>query len=114
MDNPCGVQMDFDSVVDDEIQELIDSVRTAECASCRSSIANPDDLHILEKIEELDSQGTQVNAAEWPLIHLRINGRPYCQCWYLKGWATGAPDGGAKLHEKIAQREFKQLMGVGS
>ena len=114
--HPCHMQMDFDSITDDHIQELIDSVRSAECASCHSLLAHPEDLHILEQIEELDTDGDAATA-EWPLIHTRVNGRPYCMCCYLKGHATGRPDEGAKYHEQTTSREFRlnqrqQLAGV--
>ena len=115
--NPCHMQMDFDSVTDDRIQELIDSVRSAECASCHSLLAHPDDLHILEQIEELDSDSdtAQADVSEWPLIFKRVKGRPYCECCSLKGMATGKPDEGARYHEQMTSREFRasrQLAGV--
>ena len=105
MNHPCHIQLDFDAVTDNEIEELIDSVRSAECASCHSLLAHPDDLPILERIEELDG-AVAANAAEWPLIFVRVKGRPYCECCHLAGHATGKSDEGAKYHESQTRREF--------
>lgn len=112
--NPCYVQIDFDTQRDNELQAILDSIRTVMCAGCQSWLYSPDDHGKLQEAKQLDTQG-EVNLDDWKPVVTRVRDRPYCACCHRMGRANGKRCEGAVYHEKLRRREFyesRKLAGV--